>query len=257
MSAVSVNAINTHEKQISLAWILTLHLLPGALAMLLMLLAGALFERVGIFPSVPVLFVFVAPLLALGQLGFLYYKGKQMNGRLSLQGVVLYREQPMRWWKTVGLALPIFAWIALVWFGFKPSLNNFFITNFFSWMPAYLFDEYFLNNLSEYSPITLIALGVLFTLSISLGGAVEELYFRGYLLPRMDSLSGWAPFVHILLFSLYHFWSPWENLVRLLGITPWIYAVWRTRNIYLSLLIHFVINAFSGLSLLSLILQLT
>jgi membrane protease YdiL (CAAX protease family) len=236
--------------------IIVLHLLPGALAMLLMLLAGALFERVGIFPSVPVLFVFVAPILVLGQLGFLYYKGRQLNGKLSLQGIVLYREEPMRWWKIVGLALPIFAWIALVWFVFKPSLNNYFVTNFFTWMPAYFFDDYFLNNLSEYSQNTLIVLGILFTISITMGGAVEELYFRGYLLPRMDSLGGWAAFVNILLFSLYHFWSPWENLVRLLGLTPWIYTVWRTRNIYLSLIVHMVINAFSGLSLLSLILQL-
>ena len=184
MSAVSVNTPKMHYEKISVARMVILHLLPGALAMLLMLLAGALFERAGIFPSVPVIFVFVAPVLALGQLAFLYYKGKQLNGKLSLQGVVLYREEPMPWWKIIGLALPIFAWIALVWFVFKPPLNNYFITNFFSWMPAYFFDEYFLNNLSQYMPSTLIVLGIFFTLSIALGGAVEELYFRGYLLPR-------------------------------------------------------------------------
>jgi membrane protease YdiL (CAAX protease family) len=97
----------------------------------------------------------------------------------------------------------------------------------------------------------------LFTLSISFGGAVEELYFRGYLLPRMESLGAWAPLVNIVLFSLYHFWSPWENIVRLLAMLPWFYAVWRTRNIYLALLVHFIINTFSGVSLLILILQLT
>jgi hypothetical protein len=122
-------------------------------------------------------------------------------------------------------------------------------------MPSYIFDQHFLNNMGVYSPNTIVVIGILFTLSISFGGAVEELYFRGYLLPRMEFLGGWAPFVNIVLFSLYHFWSPWENVVRLLGITPWIYTVWRTRNIYLSILIHFIINAFSGLSLLSLILQ--
>ena len=139
----------------------------------------------------------------------------------------------------------------------KPALNAFFITHVFSWMPAHFFDDYFLNNLGQYSAGTLRALGILFTLSISLGGAVEELYFRGYLLPRMAYLGRWAPLANTVMFSLYHFWSPWENLTRLLGITPWIYTVWRTRNIYLSLLVHFVINAFSGLSLLSLIIQRT
>lgn len=245
------------EEHISPTRLVILHLLPGALTMLLMLTAGYIMENVGLFPSVPVMFTVIAPLLALGLLGFLFYKGRVLNGRLSLQGVVLYAPRPIPWGKTVRLALALFAWIAFIWFVCKPALNAFFITHVFAWMPAYFFDDYFLNNLGQYSAGTLRLLGILFTLSISLGGAVEELYFRGYLLPRMAYLGRWAPFVNVVLFSLYHFWSPWENLVRLLAITPWIYAVWRTRNIYLSLLIHFVINAFSGLSLLSLIMQQT
>ena len=224
---------------------------------LLMLVSAPLLERLGLFPSLPVIFVVIAPLLAVGMLGFLYYQGKQLTGKLTLQGVVLYCDHTLPWWKVIGLAIPLFTWIAFVWFVCKPPLNEFFITHLFSWMPGYLFDAHFLNNLGEYSRSTLVALGILFTLSISFGGAVEELYFRGYLLPRMEFLGGWAPFVNTLLFSLYHFWSPWENVVRLLGITPWIYTVWRTRNIYISLLVHFVINAFSGVSLLTLILKLT
>ena len=237
--------------------LIILHLLPGALTMLLMLVAGYLLEEVGLFPSVPVIFTIVGPILALGLLGFLCYQGKQINGRISLRGVVLYRHNAIPWWQTVGLALPLFAWIAFIWYACKPAINEFFITHVFSWMPAYLYEDYFLNNLGQYSPDTLRAIGILFTLSISFGGAVEELYFRGYLLPRMNYLGRWAPITNTVLFSLYHFWSPWENLVRLLGMAPWIYCVWRTRNLYLSLLVHFVINAFSGLSLLSLILSRT
>jgi uncharacterized protein len=196
-------------------------------------------------------------MLILMQLGFLYYKGKQMNGRFSLKGVVLYRDNSMPWWKIVALSLPLFAWIAIAFYIVKPLVNSFFIEHFFSWMPAYFFDDHFLNNLSKYSPGMLRMLGVLFTLSISFGGTVEELYFRGYLLPRMEPLGTWAPLVNIVLFSLYHFWSPWETVVRLLALTPWIFTIWRTRNIYLAILVHFFINAFSGISLLFLILKLT
>ena len=245
------------EEHISPTRLVILHLLPGALTMLLMLVTGYIMEEAGLFPSVPVMFTVIAPLLALGLIGFLFYKGKALNGRISLQGVVLYSPRPIPWEKTIGLACALFAWIAFIWYICKPALNEFFITHAFSWMPAYFFDDYFLNNLGQYSAGTLRALGILFTLSISLGGAVEELYFRGYLLPRMAYLGRWAPLANTVMFSLYHFWSPWENLTRLLGITPWIYTVWRTRNIYLSLLVHFVINAFSGLSLLSLIIQRT
>jgi hypothetical protein len=206
---------------------------------------------------VPILFVFVAPVLILMQLGYLYYKGWQQNSKLSLQGIVLYRNQPMPWWKTFILALPILAWFALIWFLVKPPVNGFFIERVFTWMPVNFLDEYFLENLNQYPPAFLRVIGVLFALSITLGGMVEELYFRGYLLPRMESLGVWAPITNIVLFSLYHFWSPWENVVRLLALTPWISAIWHTRNIYLALLIHAVINAFAGINLLVLILRLT
>ena len=50
------------------------------------------------------------------------------------------------------------------------------------------------------------------------GPIVEELYFRGYLLPRMEWMGRWAPLVNVSLFSLYHFWSPWQILGRILGL---------------------------------------
>lgn len=257
MSTIRHRATYVKDGEISSTQMIVLHLLPGTLAMLFMLIAGSLFARIGLFPSMPVLFTFVAPVLILMQLGFLYYKGKQLNGKFSLQRIVLYRNKSIPWVKTIVWSLPLFAWIAVVWYVIKPPINGFFIEHFFRWMPAYFFDEYFLKNLNQYSPAMLGTLGVLFTLSTSFGGAVEELYFRGYLLPRMESLGSWAPLVNSVLFSLYHFWSPWEGVVRLIAMLPWFYAVWHTRNIYLALLVHFIINAFSGLSLLSLILQLT
>lgn len=254
---VGTEITKAQEGPLPYAWMVVLHLLPGALTMLFMLLATSLLEEAGIPPGVPVLFVFVAPVLILMQLGFLFYKGWQMNSKLSLQGIVLYRDDAMPWWKLVAAALPVLAWITFVWFVVKTPVNNFFIEHVFAWMPVNFLDEYFVDNLNQYSPAFLRVIGVLFALSITLGGAVEELYFRGYLLPRMESLGVWAPITNVILFSLYHFWSPWENAVRLLALTPWIISVWRTRNLYLSLLIHLTINAFAGISLLSLILRLT
>lgn len=247
----------TRKEQLSVASMIILHLLPGGLTMLLMLLVSLLLQRVGIYPGIPVLCVFVAPVLILMQLGFLYYQGKQLNGRYSLQGIVLYRDNLIPWWKIAALSLSILAWIAFVFYVARPPLNAFFLQHFFTWIPGNFLDEAFLAHLRAYSPSFLRTICVLFTLSITLGGAVEELYFRGYLLPRMESLGGWAPFLNVLLFSLYHFWSPWENVVRLLAVTPWVYAAWRTRNIYMPLWIHGIINAFSGISLLITVLGLT
>ena len=75
-----------------------------------------------------------------------------------------------------------------------------------------------------------------------LGPIVEELYFRGYLLPRMEWMGRWAPLVNVSLFSLYHFWSPWQMLGRILALAPTVYAVRWKENIYLGMVVHCTLN---------------
>ena len=70
---------------------------------------------------------------------------------------------------------------------------------------------------------------------------VEELYFRGFLLPRMGYAGKWAPLLHSLLFGLYHVWTPWMFLTWAVGMLPLIYAV-RRRNLYLGIAAHILIN---------------
>jgi membrane protease YdiL (CAAX protease family) len=250
VSSIPITRVKVRSQ---LRWV-GLHLLPGALGMAALLFIGPLAERLG-FPPLLVGFGVAGLLVITGfQLGYMLYQGQQRNGSLSLRGVVLYRER-MPWWQYLALALPIFAWLAFVWYVLKPPVNRFFIDNFFSWMPGFFFDDYLLNNLHLYTHSSLLVTGILFTLAISVGGAVEELYFRGCLLPRMAFLGKWAPAVNALLFSLYHFWSPWENVARLLALTPFIYIVWWKRNVYLAVLVHFTINLISGISMLALILR--
>jgi hypothetical protein len=179
MIAVNKAKAQTVSGQLPMTWMIVFHLLPGALAMLLMITAGPVLDRVGIFPSVPVIFVFVAPVLIVMQLSFLFYKARQLYGNLSLEGIVLYRDLPMPGWKIVATSLPLFAWFAFVWFIIKPPVNDFFITRFFTWIPTYFYDDTFVSNLHQYSPTFLRVIGVLFALSITSGGVVEELYFRG------------------------------------------------------------------------------
>ena len=81
-----------------------------------------------------------------------------------------------------------------------------------------------------------------FALNGLLGPIVEELYFRGFLLPRMERFGRWAPLVNVSLFSIYHFWSPWQIVARVLGLGPTVYAVQRTRSVYLGMVVHCTLN---------------
>lgn len=54
----------------------------------------------------------------------------------------------------------------------------------------------------------------------------------------MSRLGGWEPLVHSILFSVYHFITPWQNPARILAFTPLYYLAWWKRNIYIAILVH-------------------
>jgi membrane protease YdiL (CAAX protease family) len=80
------------------------------------------------------------------------------------------------------------------------------------------------------------------------GPLVEELYFRGFLLPRMNIFGKLAPLINVILFSLYHFSTPWAIVSRILATTPLVYSVWVNKNIKIGIFVHCGLNIFSGIA---------
>jgi uncharacterized protein len=70
----------------------------------------------------------------------------------------------------------------------------------------------------------------------------EELYFRGFLLPRLDRLGLWAPLLNVVLFAFQHLWTPLGNPGRVLALFPLVYVAWRKRNIYVGIIVHLLLN---------------
>jgi membrane protease YdiL (CAAX protease family) len=179
--------------------------------------------------------------------GFLLYQGWKLNGRPSLEGVILFRE-PVPGRTLAGLTLGLLAWAAVASTLMAPvdeALRRF----LFAWWPASLNTSMFVQQLDLYSSPVLwtVALGSL-VLNIVVP-VVEELYFRGYLLPRMARWGWLAPLSSLLLFSLYHFWIPWQNPSRLVALLPAVLVVFRRRNVKLSILVHVLLNSLGSLAL--------
>ena len=126
----------------------------------------------------------------------------------------------------------------------------------FSWLP----DGFLFKDLARYSTLysreTLLVTAVV---GLALNGiaapVVEELYFRGYLLPRLSRFGSAAPLINAVLFSLYHFWAPWQFVSRTLLLLPWVYTVWWKRNIYVGIITHCLVNTISVLSIFALLLR--
>jgi membrane protease YdiL (CAAX protease family) len=82
---------------------------------------------------------------------------------------------------------------------------------------------------------------------------VEELYFRGYLLPRMNRFGKFAPLINTTLFSLYHLFTPGQIITRVIGITPMVYSVWINKDIRIGMIVHCLLNIVGNIGLVMLI----
>jgi len=119
-------------------------------------------------------------------------------------------------------------------------------TTLFGWLPDWFRDPLQADHVAGYSRTAWITtLAAYLVLNGVIGPVVEELYFRGYLLPRMQYLGRWAPLVNVTLFSLYHLWSPWQLMSRIIGFAPTVYAVSRWRNVQLGVVVHCMLNIIS------------
>jgi membrane protease YdiL (CAAX protease family) len=180
------------------------------------------------------------------QLGILFYEGKKLNGRFSLKGIIRYTERSSL--KDYLIFVPILLIFSIIMFTIiAPVVNPPIVDALFSWYPQeYNFqtvmDPENIEAIAEYSGVILLLVVFIICNGI-LAPFVEELYFRGYLLPRMEAYANkWAPAINVILFSLYHFFSPWENPIRIIALLPLVYLVWKKKDIRFSMLVHILNN---------------
>ncbi len=217
---------------------IVLHLLPGLLGGIFYFAIVPFVKEQG-FPSVMAISLAGIFVLIPFELGFLLYQ-KRLTGKNLFNGVIQYCQRIPTW--------QYFVWVPVVFLitGLLFTIFNFtskFIMTLFNWMPSDMILNMGLSN--EYSKtILIITYGVLLLFIVLILPAIEELYFRGYLLPRMPpNLKGWTPIIHSVLFALYHTWTPWMFIVRTIGVLPLIYMVKHKKNIYLGIIVHCLLNS--------------
>jgi len=174
------------------------------------------------------------------ELGYLFYQGKKRNGRFSLEGVILYR-QPL----SVGSVIlwTVITFVAvLALFVLSAPLTSFLETAIFSGIPDWFkLDTGLEGGFSTRALwIVNIASLIVFVVGISI---TEELYFRGYLLPRLSHLRLWAVLLNSFLFALYHFTTPWLLVTRLLITLPLAYTAYRKQSLLPSIVVHAIANS--------------
>ncbi len=223
----------------SLAFSAGLHLLPGILAGAVYYLLAEPVARLGLPSIVAMLAAGVLVLLPF-ELGVIAWAAREGAPKpLPFNQVIGYRR-PIPFWHFLVLVPVVFILTGLLFTVLKPISD--FLQAQFAWLPASMvFNLGIDGSIARTALIWITAFNLL--LIVLVIPIVEELYFRGFLLPRMPEwLKGWSPLVNSFLFALYHTWSPWMIVVRTIGLLPMIYIVKRERNIYLGMAVHILAN---------------
>jgi uncharacterized protein len=224
------------------------HLYPGIFITLGFIIITPIVIRFGFPPQFGMLLsiVIVAiPVLLLHLLNAKKRENKnhifELNGlseRLSAGKLILY-----------SFGLVVFAF--LIWGGTQP-LNKIVTEKCLNWLPEW----YTVQDFEGYSKNKII-ITLIFNLLINgfLAPFIEEYYFRGYLLPRMNSWGKSAFIVNTVLFSLYHLWQPYIYLTLIFALLPMVYVTWKTKDLRLAILTHCLLNIIGAILAFGLLMQ--
>jgi len=237
------------DEQHSIGKSIALHLLPGVFILVLFLAAVPFVMRAG-YP--PIFAMSIGGItFGLGfQLWHLFYEGKKRNGIWSLEGIVLYRES-MPIWQYFAL-VPLFIVAAFLIDGLTGSIEAAFL-NMFNWIPEW-FELRDISVLASYPRPVLVITFVLYLLLNGITAPlIEELYFRGYLMPRLSRFGRWTPVVESALFTIYHFWQPYYWISQFFFFLPVVLGVYWKRNTKLGIITHVALNSLGGLLLMGMV----
>ena len=242
----------TGYPQFSVLKSFSLSIIPGILITVVFVLLTPLIRYLGY----PPLLAFLLAFLLFGlpfELGVMLYLGKKKNKKISLEGIVLYREAIPLWQYFV--IIPV---VFIITFGVISLLlpvDDVIAERLFAWLPDWMV----MDDPDQYVDYNQSALVVIFALAVIVRGfaipIVEELYFRGFLLPRLSRFSFWAPLIGGLFFAFYHVWQPMAFVtVFVTGIILGALVQWK-KSVYLGIILHVLANTISAVMALMLVLS--
>lgn len=231
------------------------HLIPGLFNLLAIILLTPFTTRLGfaengrLLAGELMIIVSIVPI----QIGFLLLVAKKTTKTCNILKLMPFQE------KSKLFEYILFVVIMIVWAlsisAILTPIEHELRDSLFAFVP----DELAMRNMDFSStPKDLLIFVACFAILTNgiIAPVTEELYFRGYLLPRINLSPIMAVITNAVLFSLYHFFSPWYFLSRVLMMIPLYYWVMKRKNMRFSIIAHVIANVFTSVSVLLEILRL-
>lgn len=213
-----------------------LHLLPGFAALVSYLFVFApLSAALGIPRQMGFVWMDMFVLIPL-LLGSLFLLGHAKNGRWTLDGIVLNRRR-LSGSRLAAILLILFVYSAMAMAALSWT-HTLLLQRLFYWLPDSIL-QLEKSDLAGYPLSVALATRLASLVFVGVIGPIaEELYFRGFLLPRLSWMGAAASVWQAVFFAGYHFLSPWDFVWRVFVLIPAIYAVQRTQSVSLTIWGH-------------------
>ncbi|MBK3495068.1 CPBP family intramembrane metalloprotease [Viridibacillus sp. YIM B01967] len=232
-------------KQHSLAKSMLLHVLPGIFLLPIYLLFLPIVQEAG-YPNFMALYLAALVGGVPIQLCILLFVAKKQTNTYKISAILSFKNKLTI--KEYIIYVPILLLVSGVLVSLSAPIDQFLFDTVFSFMKT-KFNFTDIHLLGESHSILVITAIIGILTNGLLAPFVEELYFRGYLLPRISRFGKIAVILNVAGFSLYHLFSPWQFFSRLFGIIPWVWVVWQKQSIRLGMFVHMTINTLSSISL--------
>lgn len=190
------------------------------------------------------------------ELGIILSASKKEYGMYSLKSAFAGQEKSAVW-KTLIITFVFFGIAGLLSAFVAPVENRIFSVIRSSLLnnlpPGFDWTNYeYLKSFSK--PVLIVTCVYYGIFNVLLGPITEELFFRGYLTSHYEKQNSLTPILISILFSLYHFWLPFNNVFRILAFAPVAYISYKKKNLYISVFFHCFCNLISVVSFASAVL---
>lgn len=206
-------------------------------------------------PSLLLFMLCAALILFPIEIGVVLHASKTEYGSFSLKSS-FSRHNKMSRLKIFLYGFGLCAFAGIISVTVAPLENNLLapVSNMFTgYIPEY-FNWNNIEQLKMYPNNILLTTCIVYSiLNVIVGPIIEELFFRGYLTSKLSRYGDFAPLIITVLFSLYHFWLPFENLFRIFVFFPAAFIAWKKKNIYITIVFHCMCNLLSTIAFFSLV----
>lgn len=227
--------------------LIALHLAPGLAFGGFFYVLARLFIQWGLTGYLALLITIPACLAPI-EIGIMMLWSERVKGKRSLTAAIDYR-QPGTATDYLAIPLVLFLCWGVLSIPVAP-LSQYIDARLSPWLPAWATQGALINGVLNSPPAQRpITFGLAVLLSGFLAPVVEEMYFRGFLLPRMKRWGWAAPIVNVLLFAVYHFYFPGNVPAIFVAFVPITYAVMLKQNWRISFVFHSLSNLLGVFSL--------